>query len=276
MNCFKLVKSVLDEQYSEIPGKESEKDAAIRDGLGYLSQCYARLGNEECKIDYANPVTRFAYIYRYVTAHADYVCSLIGSSALKTLLGAQKLNVACIGGGPGSDLVGFLKCIENAGAKPTLRFTLLDREKSWYESWYDVGDKLATSLQTNVNFLPIDVTDKTSWEPHRKYLTSDLFTLIYFVSETFGFRGKSAQYYVDLFENAAKGAYFLYIDNNSACFSDWFDGLWKGGNIKLIEGSEGRITTDWNEEKTDLGDYYKKFGDPKLHAQVAYRILQKQ
>ena len=173
-------------------------------------------------------------------------------------------------------MVGFLKCVEKAGTKPTLRFTLLDREKSWYESWYDVGDKLATSLQTNVNFLPFDVTDPKSWEPHRKYLNSDLFTLVYFVSETFGFRDKAAAYYADLFANAAKGAHFLYIDNNSSCFSDWFDGLWKASNIKLIEGNEGTIKTDWNEEKTDLGEYYKKFGDPKLQAQVAYRILQKQ
>ena len=33
MNCFKLVKSVLDEQYGAIPGKEAEKDEAIRKGL---------------------------------------------------------------------------------------------------------------------------------------------------------------------------------------------------------------------------------------------------
>ncbi len=35
MNCFKLVKSVLDEQYGAIPGKEAEKDKAIREGLDY-------------------------------------------------------------------------------------------------------------------------------------------------------------------------------------------------------------------------------------------------
>jgi thiol-disulfide isomerase/thioredoxin len=276
MNCFKLVKSVLDEQYGAIPGKEAEKDKAIREGLDYLGKCYARLRKDECKVNYADPAIRFAYIYRYVTAHADYVCSLIGSTVLNKLLDAQKLNISCIGGGPGSDLVGVLKCVEAAGKTPTLRFTLLDREKSWNESWYDVGDKLATSLPTNVNFLPFDVTDKKSWEPHRKYLNSDLFTLIYFVSETFAFREKAAPYYADLFDHAAKGAYFLYIDNDASSFSDWFDGLWKGRGIKLIEGKSVRITTDPQEERTDLGEYWKKFGYPKLQAEIAYRVLQKQ
>ncbi len=276
MNCFQLVKSVLDEQYAATNGNEAEKDAAIRKGLDYLSECYARLGAEECKIDYADPVIRFAYIYRYVTAHADYVCSFIDSAGLTKLFDEKKLNISCIGGGPGSDLVGVLKCVEKAGKTPALRFTLLDREKSWFESWFDVGDKLATSLQTNVSFLPFDVTNEASWKPHRKYLNSDLFTLIYFVSETYGLRDKAAKYYADLFENAASGAYFLYIDNNARSFSDWFDGLWKGSKVKLIEGNEGRMTTDWGEEKKDLGEYFKKFGDPKLQAQVAYRVLQKQ
>lgn len=274
MNCFKLVKSVLDEQYGAILGTNAEKDDAIQNALDYLGECYTKL-RYECKIDYADPVIRFAYIFRYVTAHADYVCSRIHSTALKDLLKADKLNISCIGGGPGSDLVGVLKCVEKAGTKPTLRFTLLDREKAWYESWYDVGDKLATSLQTNVNFLPFDVTEPKSWEPHRKYLNSDLFTLIYFVSETFALRDKAVTYYADLFTNAAKGAYFLYIDNAHSVFSDWFDGLWKDRGIKLIEGNAIRITTDPQEERTDLGAY-TRFGFPKLRADVAYRVLRKE
>ena len=275
LNCFKLVKSVLDEQYGAIPGKKADKDAEIREGLDYLGECYARLGNDECKIDYANPVIRFAYIYRYVTAHADYVCSLIDSSVLKKLFNEKKLNISCIGGGPGSDLVGVLKYVEKAGKKPALRFTLLDKEATWSESWCDVDEKLSTSLHTNVNFQPFDVTDEKSWKPHRKYLNSDLFTLIYFVSETYCLRKKAAKYYADLFENATSGAYFLYVDNNANCFSNWFDELWKASKMKLIEEKEGRMTTDFGEEKKDLGDYFKKFGDPKLQAQIAYRVLKK-
>jgi len=276
MNCFKLVKSVLDEQYGEIPGKEAEKDKVICEKLEYLRQRYAQLQTDHHEIDYADPVTRFAYIYRYVTAHADYVCSLIGSTALKKLLSAEKLNVSCIGGGPGSDLVGVLKCVEQAGTKPTLRFTLLDREATWSESWCDVDEKLSTSLKTNVNFQPFDVTDPKSWESRRKYLNSDLFTLIYFVSETFCFRDKAAKYYADLFRHAANGAYFLYIDNGHSCFSNWFDGLWKDRGIELIEGNTVRITTDPQEERSDLGEYTEKFGYPKLKADIAYRVLRKQ
>lgn len=276
MNCFKLVKAVLDEQYGAIPGKEAEKDKAICKALDYLTECYARLGTHECKIDYADPVIRFAYIYKYVTAHADYVCSLIGSTGLVKLFNEKELDISCIGGGPGSDLVGILKCVEKSGKTPAFRFNLLDRENTWAEAWWDVDKKISTPFKLNVNFLALDVTKEKSWSQHRKYLRANLFTLIYFVSETFGFRDEAAEYYADLFDHAAKDAYFLYIDNNSSRFSNWFDGLWKDRKVKLIEGKEGRIPTDWNEEKTDLGGYHKKFGDPKLKADIAYRILQKE
>jgi hypothetical protein len=276
MNCFKLVKSVLDEQYGAIPGKEAEKDKAIHEKLNYLSAKYAKLGGgQEHKIDYADLVTRFAYIYRYVTSHADYVCSLIDSTGLTKLFDEKKLNISCIGGGPGSDLVGVLKCVENAGKTPSLRFTLLDKEATWFESWCDVDEKLATSLHTNVNFQPFDVTNEASWKPHQKYLNAHLFTLIYFVSETYCLREKAATFYKHLFENASSGAYFLYLDNNASCFSDWFDGLWKASKMKLVDGKGCTIWTDFGEEKKDLGEYYKKFGDPKLKADIAYRILQK-
>ena len=102
MNCFKLVKSVLDEQYSAVPGKEAEKDAAILEKLKYLSKQYAGLADGKAKIDYADPVTRFAYIYRYVTAHADFVCSFIEQTGLKKLFDEKTVNISCIGGGPGT------------------------------------------------------------------------------------------------------------------------------------------------------------------------------
>ena len=278
MNCFKLVKSVLDEQYDAIPGKESEKDDAIRKKLDYLSSKYAKLGSGgKHEIDYADTVTRFAYIYRYVTSHADYVCTLIDDTGLAKLFDEKKVNISCIGGGPGSDLVGVLKCVEKSGKTPALRFTLLDKEATWAESWYDVSEKLSTmtSLQTDVSFLPFDVSDEAIWKSHRKYLNSKLFTLLYFVSETYCLRDKAAKYYEDLFENAASGAYFLYVDNDASCFSDWFDGLWKASKIKLVEGKSCTIWTEFGEEKKDLGGYYKKFSDPKLKAQIAYRVLQK-
>jgi hypothetical protein len=41
MNCFQLIKTVLDEAYAAMPGKEAAKDAAIQAELNQLSQAYS-------------------------------------------------------------------------------------------------------------------------------------------------------------------------------------------------------------------------------------------
>jgi hypothetical protein len=109
VNCFQIIKSVLDEAYSQIPGNEEEKDSLIKAAIDYLSGEYKRL-LDGIQIDYSNPITRFAYIYKYVTSHANLVCTIIeNSDELNMIFDQEKVNVACIGGGPGSDFLGILK-----------------------------------------------------------------------------------------------------------------------------------------------------------------------
>lgn len=67
----------------------------------------------------------------------------------------------------------------------------------------------------------------------------------------------------------------MFIDNNDSRFYGWFDGLCEKAKLERVAGAEERMTTDTLEEKTDLGKYYEKFGDPKLQAKVAYRYLKK-
>lgn len=186
MNVIQVVKSVLDEQYALIPGSsEKEKDTQIRERLAYLSEQYENLARGEVDIDYSDPVTRFAYIYRYVTAHADFVCQLLSSTGLGNRLfhsdedeEAKKVSVTCVGGGPGSDLVGVLKFIERNRMEPALRFMLLDREKLWSDAWYGVDAKLNNPLKTSVYFLQLDVADEKSWGGLQRYKDSHLFTFI--------------------------------------------------------------------------------------------------
>ncbi|MEG4445611.1 hypothetical protein QUB47_26395 [Microcoleus sp. AT9_B5] len=55
MNCFQIIKSVLDEAYVQIPGDEAEKDEVINDALEYLRGEYSQL-SQECNIDYSDPM----------------------------------------------------------------------------------------------------------------------------------------------------------------------------------------------------------------------------
>lgn len=271
------MKSVLDELYVRIPEDNSQtKDDKIRAKLTFLEQQYAGLAKGN-RIDYSDIVTRFAYIYRYVTSHANLVYQLISSSTdLADLFERDKVNVACIGGGPGSEFLGILKFMIHEKKDSFLRCTLFDKEQSWGECWNDVDEKLESQIRITTIYQPFDVTQSSTWVGHTKYLKSDLFTMVYFMSEIASLQSDAEAFFSNLFENAKEGALFLYIDNNNAQFYNWFDALAASNSIQILRSSETRMgITDLGEEKSDLGEYWEKFGFPKLNANIAFRIGRK-
>lgn len=275
MNCFQIIKSVLDEAYNEIEGSETEKDQLISNALEYLRGEYSKLLTG-AGIDYSHPITRFAYIYTYVTSHANLVCTIIeNSSELSAVFDSERVNVACIGGGPGSDFLGILKYLMIKGKRPAVKFQLCDKEKTWAESWSDVDDKVDPGFRISTSYLPLDVTKPEDWQPHTKYLQSDLFTMIYFMSEVRALRDSSDDYFANLFGRAKQGSLFLFVDNNNVEFYSWFDELAEKHGVEILKSKETSMTAPIDENKCDLGKYYEKFTYPKLKANVAYRIGRK-
>jgi hypothetical protein len=143
MTLMQLIKLVLDDAYTAIHvAEEAEKDAMITEELKTLAMEYASLTNTKAPpIDYSDPLKRFAYIYKYTVAHADYIMQLIDNSKeLGSLFDRKHVEVACLGGGPGSDLLGVLKYMIQAGSKDTcLTCYIFDKERAWGDSWSDVA-----------------------------------------------------------------------------------------------------------------------------------------
>jgi len=276
MNVFQLIKSVLDELYKRIPGESAVKDKLINAQIKALSKTNLKLSKEAPKTNYADDITRFAYIYEYVTSHANVVYQIIRDCApLRDLFNASQVTVSCIGGGPGSDFLGILKYILKNNKTTNLKVNLFDREPAWSESWSDVDDKLGLSISNR--FMYFDVTKAETWRPYEKFLSADLFTMSYFISEISTLRGQSEPFFRNLFEKAKPGALLLYVDNRNYEFYGWFDTLISAHNWKVLMSKQVDLKIDdISEEKKDLEPYYSKFPDPKLTARIAFRVCQKQ
>lgn len=275
MNCFQLIRTVLDEAYAAIPGDGAAKDDAIRQAHRDLSKEYQGLLYNGC-LDYNAPCRRFAYIYKYTTVHANIVYVMIGrSSVLGSLFDAPKVTIACIGGGPGSDFLGVLKYCLRTGKKPELKCLILDRDPAWGESWSDVDDKLGSSFRMSTVFHPFDVTDPAKWQLYQKHYQADLFTLIYFMSEVYARRAEAEPYFRTMLSNAKPGAMILYVDNNSPQFTNWFDQLAAEAGFDIIDHAAGVFKLPTEEEKSDLAPYYGRFENPKIKADIAYRVARK-
>src|SRR5689334_5905841 len=102
MNVFQLIKTVLNEIYERIPLEETQKDKKIKEALKSLRNTYLNMAATGVSNDYADLVTRFAYIYKYVTSHANVVYQLVTyCPALAKLFDQKQVTITCVGGGPG-------------------------------------------------------------------------------------------------------------------------------------------------------------------------------
>jgi len=287
MTIFELVKVALDELYRESQSVYGQGvDAEIAQKIEYLAQSYRSLNSaERSPVDYSDPATRFAYVYKYVAAHGDYLVQVLAqlrSTLHRPIFGQQKVRVSCVGGGPGSDIIAVLKYIdEQNGQEGVDKLTcyLLDREQAWADTWTELDDRMNVGVQLNANFQPLDVTNPGSWRSQRKFLSADLFTMSYFLSEVRALddNGVVGDFWRELFAGAKGGALFVYTDNAHDYFTSYFDGLWKSSGLEpLIEAVDNSFLPRFSEQASELAFYRAKFGQsPKLRSQLAYRVLKK-
>lgn len=275
MNCFQVIKSVLDEAYQEIPGSQTKRDAEIVAALKDLRLKYRSIVYSGC-IEYGDPVKRFAYLYCYTTMHANLVYDICQRSPkLRTLLKLNTFNMAAVGGGPGSDFLGIIKCCEEESLTPRIRLQIFDRDPAWGESWLELDAKLKGTLSLTKSFQTLDVTDPSTWSQFKKHLKVDLVTLVYFMSEVYAKKKEADPYFQNLFANLKPGALVIFIDNNDSRIYGWLDDLAERNGYTFLRKEETNETMPGDEQLTDLGDYVKRFGKPRLKANRAYRLVQK-
>jgi hypothetical protein len=218
-------------------------------------------------VDYKDPATRFAYVYKYVAAHGDYLVQLMLHLRLRlgrNISTNEVARVSCVGGGPGSDIIAVLKYPDETSIEPVKKVVcyLLDREQAW-ATWTELDDALSVAVRSNANFQPLDVTNPRSWEFQQNFLRADLFTMSYVFSEVHSLDqdGVVSDFWRVLFAVAKPGALFLYIDNGHELFYDYCDELWTATGLRCVMKADNEHWTPrHSEQASDLGEYLEKFG----------------
>lgn len=287
MTIFELVKIALDELYIEGQRRHGHAlDAEIGTRIDYLSETYRHLNHSDRNpVDYRDPATRFAYVYKYVAAHGDYVVQILQilrAANAAALFKNQTLRVSCVGGGPGSDIIAVLKylgdCRDDEPVNKVICY-LLDKEQAWADTWVELDDSLDVDIVLHANFQPLDVTRPDSWASQQKFLQADLFTLSYFVSEVRALDegGVVSKFWQTLFRESKPGALFVYDDNGHSDFNDYFDAQWQAAGLECVVSKDNtRFTPRFSEQADELEFYQQKFGQsPKIQAYLSYRVLRK-
>ncbi|UPG92859.1 hypothetical protein [Luteibacter aegosomatissinici] len=247
-----------------------------------LSANYRRLEDATATpINYAPAATRFAYVYSYVAAHADYVRQVLemADEHIDDLLLRQQYPlVSCIGGGPGSEMLGTLQYVLNHHNRQTqsLMFYLCDKEGAWADAWSEIGRHLGTLINVTSTVQPIDVLLPHTYRDQRKFLKADLFVSSYFFSEVARFGAQTDAFWDDIGQNAKAGAKFVVLDNDSPGFVAFIRAAMQRAGFRKLEEKGVSMWPRSSEQMSDLKEYLDRFGrSPRLKAKLWYGVFEK-
>ena len=120
-----------------------------------------------------------------------------------------------------------------------------------------------------------------SIEMRTSHLQADLFTLSYFVSEVYSLdvdgSGTVTAFWQELFRSAKPGAMFIYTDNGSDRFNNYFRRQCEASKLKQVLCRDNiGITPSYTEQKSELAEYSNKFDhNPKIKSTMTLRALRK-
>ena len=271
---FEIVRQTLDRSYADIG--DDRRDEKIKTRMVELRDGFRRGLLARGGPDYSDAITRFAYVYKYASAHADYLDGIVkSSSSLQEVLSREKVSITCIGGGPGSDALGFLKFFLERGDSPHIKYFILDREPAWGDTWADLDDVVTGSLRFSIDYRNFDVTKPSTYASFQRVFESDIFTMIYFLSEVFVHKDAVTKFLRTCFAKMKLGAQFIVIDFKNTELQNWIDECAKDAGFES-EGRETKFFMDSCEQKSVLKKYADKFGtEPKITSHVFYRLLKK-
>jgi len=282
---FERAKQVIDAlvPVAERLVPDGSVDDMVRRRLNSLSAAYqsGMLRANREPVDYSKTTTHIAYVYRALPAHADWLFKSLSRASLRVMKALPRgtVKVACIGGGPGSDLLGVAKfALAERLCDRRFKFFVLDRQAAWWRARSELVSTFDKELRIAEAFQELDLAAGPPWTPDNEYLQSDVFTFSFVLSEVWSFdRGGSVTGFLNhLVDGAKRGALFCYVDNGGPNFTPKAEAVFGARrDLELIETcNDERMLLSFDEQCNVVeNEYRERFGQrPKLFGNVATRI----
>ncbi|XP_019617079.1 PREDICTED: uncharacterized protein LOC109464513 [Branchiostoma belcheri] len=181
------------------------------------------------------------------------------------------MTVACLGGGPGSDVLGVLDYFMKymADFKGQLDIQLYDRKDKWGPTWESLKTAMDAELhdpRVTVSFYDFDVTTAGKSKPDLQ--KADVITMHYFMEEVYSERERAEvkECFDHIIQTAKPGALFLYSGMYMYQVINWVHQLLKD-NCELLTpdmelpGQPQKIYKD-----TSTGDWkWVSYAEVDLH-----------
>ena len=188
-----------------------------------------QLHDTDIRSDWGDGHNRCAYTYRFFALHCHLVYRGLQMALLpnlqlllrETWRNNFSLRVCCIGGGPGSDIVGLTRFIRDNDLCPTwgLECSVFDLHPEWENTWMGISKANPPGEFPVLSYLPGDITRTNPPLSPRGRLTiqsADIITAVKVFSSVVAFMKKDALHgnlLREIFQEMKPGALLFYIDN---------------------------------------------------------------
>ncbi|XP_072030914.1 tetratricopeptide repeat protein 37-like [Amphiura filiformis] len=127
---------------------------AITNSYGNGGLCHAGQ-----RIHWGEPDKQCAYMIRFFLIHCQFVPWLLRCTPniLTKFPAGNHLRVCCIGGGPGSDIIGLITFLRSINRNTRLTCHILDKYPDWNKVWKTIQPRLPPPA-VNASYLPLDIT----------------------------------------------------------------------------------------------------------------------
>lgn len=274
--------SALDEQGT---ADHEDWETLVADRLESLEISYTNLRDPNRDlIDYSDQATQSAYVFRYVLGHAEFNYQFLKMARAKIgapLFTDTVLTVTSLGGGPGSELLGLIKYLDEGNGEPNVTriiYTVIDKEKNWQHIAKLVADMVTTKIDITITYQSFDVSSGAV--PGNITLDQeDAVFMSFFISEVCALP-KSAQVQSNiatLLKGLPSKSLLFYKDSNAFSFYSFFNKQVNTANCyeELLD-----ITHNYKIPMPDfdgiMEDYVSDYDyRPKLSSNAVSKVLRR-
>lgn len=175
--------------------------------------------SKESNPDYSAGIKKFAYLYKYSVAHGYFVFAALCAvkhSALGWFKHGEKLKIACIGGGPGSEILGVVRYLKKKGFDRegiSVEIAVFDKETTWKSLCAAILEAIEHKCEIRLKFIAMDATDKETFK-HFDFSGYHITISSFFMSETkkLGIANKSKTFWRHVLGSLSVGSTILLLD----------------------------------------------------------------
>lgn len=283
MRCFEVLSDVVRAAYDALECNERDEVGAAVERLSNAYSSIEAGGVNWEGPDFTDPVVRVAYLYKYVAYNAALMASIFNDhrDVVEAVFRRPSIKVGCLGGGPGSDVVGLSKFIDTARPRNLQHVgaMLLDRCPDWGADWLSISAIGIEQGHVRIDsrHQPCDVTEPRSLRYIRHLATANLITSLFFLSELSPVRTRALEFFRKLLIDCRPNTVFFYLDNDRQSMYGWFDELLAETGWVILAAGHGRHVVPADEQaevlkSLDLGTEQ----NPRVQGYVAWAFARKE